>query len=112
MQPANLGEQIHPKDAQDNQTYYHFIDGKYVKVKVKEIARHDLNNQIPTGSPFGLLVVSYLPENKEGFIGFQRYGTLDQPTKLFTVNQLGGRKRRRRRTKRISSRSATKRYRR
>jgi hypothetical protein len=102
MQPANLGEQIHPRNAIENQIYYYLTNGAYKKVKVKEIATHNLNNQIPTGSPYGLLVVTYLPENEEKFIGFERYGVLDQPTKLFIVNQLGGRKRRRR----------TKRYRR
>lgn len=94
MQPANLGEQIHPNDALEGQTYYHFMDGMYKKVKIKEIARHDLNNQMPTGSPFGLLVVNYLPENTNSFIAFQRYGNLHQPTKMYMIKQTGGKRKR------------------
>ena len=96
MQPANLGEQIHPRDAEEGQTYYfHNPDGAYVKVKIEKIEKHNLNNYMPMGSPFGLLVVTSPPKNTKEFIGFQRYAGLDQPTQFYKVKMHGGKRRRR-----------------
>ena len=102
--PANLGEPIHPHYVEAGETYYYLQNNVYKKIKIKKVAKHERNEEMPFGIPFGLLVVTYIPENTDRFIGFQRYEGLDQPTKLFRIKQAGGRRRSRLSDKRSRTR--------
>ena len=95
MQPANIDKRIDPQDMEIGKIYYYYKpeDNTFVKVRLESRDFHE------TGAPFALLEVTYLPEEKKGYIGFRSdIYQQEQVSKFFTIKQMGGK--RRRRTKR------------
>ena len=93
---AEPNKRIDPQDMDIGSEYLYLKqDGTLVKVRLESREFHE------TGAPFALLEVTYLPEDKKGFIGF-RSDIYREPqiSQFFTIRQAGGVRRRRRRTKR------------